>query len=462
MTGSKADEIAHQLLEEIRVPQITGPRSRPRPAETHPDDRPLNLVLLDVPGLRLDRLVGGDGPPALMRLAKESVTFERATAASYWTLPAITSLFTGKHACSHGVLSRNDVLPDGDWTLAEVLSAHGFRTAAWTGGLDTAAHFGIDQGFRAYLDAPTDEIRTLRQTVPEAVAWMSEKTDEPFFVFLSGDDLHAPWHPPTGSPQIGAHGVDCTSLDAQWLARWRGQEGATTLPDGTVLEVDQLRDVVQSCYDLCLDSLDVAVGEVVDGLGQLGLLDSTVVIVTADHGEALGERGHYTRFHAQEMRPEITRVPLMIRLPGGVGRSEDSWIGTVDIMPTALELLDIEPPAGCEGRSAAWAFTLDADESPGGTRGALSVRSRNSVVFYSDDGVLTVDLPGPLQLDSLDGEAIADPEIRWAAMRRLSDFAREQRLTVRETGGPVRHIDKELRDLLRRYGYWDLAGEDTP
>lgn len=461
VTGPSADATAHSLLEEIWIPQTTQPMNPAPPEEAASVAPPLNLVVIDIPGLRRDGVIDDSVVPRLTSLASESVVFETAAAASYWTLPSVTSLFTGQHPGSHGLMTRQGVLPFNLWTIAEVLQAHGYRTIAWTGGLDTSAGWGIDQGFELYLNAPPEQLRTLAEVTPEVTDWIWNNGDKPFFVYLSGYDLHAPWHPPDlpNEPAVGE--IDCSSLDARWLASWRAEEGEdrVVLPDGTEIEVEQLTALVSSCYDDCLRSLDTAVGRVVTSLEQSGVLDRTVLVVTAPHGESLGEQGHFARYHARELGAEVSRVPLMIRMPGAVSRRVDTWVGTTDVMPTALELLGIDPPAGCEGRSVASAFSLDADASPPVTRGALSVRDRNAIAFHCEEGLLQVDLPGPVRLYTLSGEPNDDPAARWAAMQRLDRFARERDLRVRPAEGVQRRLDGALRDLLERYGYWNLVGE---
>ena len=468
-----------QLLDGIFIPAVPAP---PRPSQHKaPGDR-WNLVIVDLPGLRRDALLAQDSMrgdmPALTRMLRDSVRFERAVAASHWTLPSLATLLTGRQPFSHGVLDREATLGPDVWTLAEVLAANGYRTAAFTGGLDTRAAFGLDQGFERYDDASTEELRTLGEAVPLAGSWLDGVDGEPFFVLLSGYDLHAPWHPAAAQagPADGAiakRTIDCGTLDAQWLTSWRdpGDGSSAQLPDGRQIEPAVLVDSVAACYRACLLDVDQALGDLFATLEERGRLRNTVIVLMGDHGESLGERGHMTRYHAAEVHSEVSRIPLLIRVPRkrAAGSHVDRWIGTADVMPTLLDLLTVAGPEAMDGVSLAGEFILDAGPAPAQDDGAVLSQAHDSMAFLSDDGLLVVPLAGPPQLFPLydddlpsEGEAIVDPAARHAAMAHFARYAQARSLAVASVAPRRSQVDQEFVELLRRYGYWDAEDEEAP
>ncbi len=455
------------LLDGVFAPSRRDERPVVTPRET---PRRYNLLVIDLPALRRDRLLGEramlDRLPTLARLVRESVVFEHAAASSHWTLPALATLLTGRHPFSHGVVTRDAHLDDDEWTLAEVLGARGYDTAAWTGGLDTRASFGLGQGFDLYDDGDEGELRRLHELVPDLLDWIDRRDETPFFALLSGYDLHAPWHPlsTVPPPPAGRQPLDCGTLDAQWLTDWRAPADGSdvTLPDGTAMSLADFVDGLAACYDACLVDVDGAIDELYDGLRDRGALDSTIVVFTSDHGDSLGERGHAARYHAQEIHSEVSRIPLLIRLPrqARAGHRVEPWIGTADLMPTLLDLLGIPAPAEVDGRSLAWAV-FDEPEPPGyEVDAAIVAPARDTVAMLSDRGLLVSGLEGPPRLSPLDvppdeeARAIDDPQQRLAALSALARFAAERHLTVSALGDAGAAPDPALQELLRKYGYW--------
>jgi membrane-anchored protein YejM (alkaline phosphatase superfamily) len=200
-----------------------------------------------------------------------------------------------------------------------------------------------------------------------------------------------------------------------------------------------------------------------DDLRRRNTLDSTLVVLTSDHGDSLGERGHATRYHAEEFRSEVSRVPLLMRLPrqDGAGRRIDGWIGAVDVMPTILDLLDVTPPAGTEGRS--WAAAVKALEQPPqvGPAGAVFTIDRNKLAFLSDDRLLVVGLRGPPQLfiiaqddPAAEDQPLDDPQQLFDYLEAFARYAEEHHLEVSPQEGSGSLPNPALVELLQKYGYW--------
>jgi arylsulfatase A-like enzyme len=181
-----------------------------------------------------------------------------------------------------------------------------------------AAGFGRYAEFGNSMQAKVDE------TVAAAIDWLRGNPNRPFFLFVHTYQTHDPyWAPPAYASMF------------------------TTPPgDGPP---EQARKLAQ--YDRSIRHTDTVLGGLFDDLGQLGLADHTLVVVTSDHGEAFGEHGYDG--HGKTMHDELLRVPLVFRAPGLVatGRRVPGMVGLIDVVPTILDLVSIEPPPALHGVS---------------------------------------------------------------------------------------------------------------
>ncbi|HSF19877.1 MAG TPA: sulfatase-like hydrolase/transferase [Vicinamibacteria bacterium] len=284
-------------------------------------ERPSNLILVSVDTLRADHLscYGSAlvSTPAIDRVAREGIVFENATTVAPTTLPAHASLLTGVTPLQHWVHDNVGFrLRDDIPTLASTLKDAGFRTGGFVGSFVLDRRFGLGRGFDVYSEEIPETESGLRErrgeeVLDEALSWIGAG-DEPFFAFVHFFDPHrpydppAPFHPGTEDPQ----------------ARYRGE----------VVYVDSL------------------VGQLLAFLDSNGLSDSTVVAVTADHGESLGEHGEDT--HGLFLYQSTLHVPLLLRGPSiPEGKRVRELVRIVDVVPTVLEALSVEAPSGLEGVS---------------------------------------------------------------------------------------------------------------
>jgi len=258
------------------------------------------------------------GTPRIDALARRGVGFTQAITPVPLTLPAHASLMTGRLPPSHTVRDNGfHRLPDAEVTLAEVLGKAGLTTGAFLGSEVLDARYGLDQGFGTY-DArfgsagPAGLLyypeRPAGEVVGAALAWLKTAGERPVFVWVHLFDPHAPYRPP--EPERSRHA---------------------------------------SAYDGEIAYVDRAIGELLDGWAALRGPDRTLVIVTADHGEALGEHGEKT--HGVLVHDATLRVPLVIAAPGLGGRGNvEAPVSLIDVMPTVCGLMGIAPPPGIEGR----------------------------------------------------------------------------------------------------------------
>ena len=284
------------------------PGRPPRPPVTVRDaflrrPRP-NIVIFLADTLRADHLGLYGHPcgtsPRLDEFAREAVTFDQAWSVSSWTGPAVASLFTGLGPEAHGVHGLDIRLVDSVLTLAESLSAGGYRTAAFVGNELLDPGRGFAQGFETWNGRTPLAVYGARpqSVVDHALRWLDSNT-EPFFLYVHTLDPHGPYDPaPEHRILFAVH--DHPGDDP--LPRMRGQRAA---------------------YEGEIHEADAAFGAFVDSLRTRGLLDRSLVAFTADHGEEFDDHGR--RGHGHTLYPELVRVPLVLRLPGGAWPRSAWW-----------------------------------------------------------------------------------------------------------------------------------------
>lgn len=285
---------------------------------------PANVVVITLDTVRADHLgcygYRSIATPNLDALARSSARFTRAFTPVPLTLPAHTALFTGSFPMATGVhdFSANKV-PSDAVTLAEVLHDHGYSTAAFLGAAVLDARFGLNQGFDTYFDhfdfnrqdeSGMDRVkRRGAQVVDRALEWLKANPRRPFFLWVHLYDAHYPYTPPE-----------------PYASRYAGR-----LYDGEI------------AYD------DAQVGRLIASLKELGVYENTVLAVTADHGEGLGEHGEKT--HGFFVYNSTLHVPLLVKVPGAGAKAIEKEASLVDVMPTMLQALRLPIPPGVQGRS---------------------------------------------------------------------------------------------------------------
>ncbi len=281
-------------------------------------DPPRHLVLVTIATLRADRLgcYGADDveTPNLDRMAREGVMAERATAHVPLTRPSHVSLLTGMLPTRHGI--RDNIsparLPDVP-TLASVAKAAGFRTAAFVSSIVLASGGGLERGFDLYSDdlaegaADMPFLNELQrpgsETVKEALGWLESNREARLFAWIHLYEPHEPYEPP--EPYRTHY--------------------ASRPYDGEVAWSDEL------------------FGRLDEGLAKLGLREDTLLVVTSDHGEGLGE--HRETLHGFFIYETTLAVPLLMRGPGVVpGTRIESLVRSVDLFPTLVDMMGLAPP----------------------------------------------------------------------------------------------------------------------
>ncbi len=319
-----------------------------------------NVLLIVLDTVRADHLslYGYERPttPNLERLAARSIRFDKARTAAPWTLASHATLFTGRWPHELGVKWMCPLEADAP-TIADYLGSLGYATAGFVGNTFYCAYdSGLDRGFTDYRDYVLDRfsalrtvrlidlsLKTLGQIGPalarflpldpsvwsqelmlwqathddrkaaavvnrEFLGWLSQtrSPSRPFFAFLNYVDAHSPYVLPSGAGyRFGS--TPASQGDFMFLLEGWFRADKRMLPR-------ELQTLARDSYDNCLVYLDERLGELFDELQRQGVLDRTLVILTADHGEGLGE--HELFDHGESLYRTEIRVPLLIRPPG--------------------------------------------------------------------------------------------------------------------------------------------------
>lgn len=365
--GREVDLSLEVIAEEPLDPVVGLPAwAAPRVWAPAAEEPPPNVVVVSIDTLRADHtsLYGYHRrtTPELDRWARRrAVVFDSTVAATHWTLPSHVSMLTGLDALRHGV-NHPVPAPATLATLADMLHARGYATAAVTGGSYLHPRFGLAQGFdeyRSYKGRLTLELTT---GVDRALAWLDEFGGRgPWFLFFHTFEVHDPYEPRepfftryAGKPFDPEFREAATrSAAGKRPDRLLGtNDFVLRAAEGGGVETLDLADVgvVVDLYDSGIAFTDLHLGRLLERLGQKDLADNTIVVITSDHGEALGEHG--LAGHSSLYDHDLL-VPLVLGLPGGRfgGDRVAPQVRSVDIVPTILEAAGMPVPEGLDGRS---------------------------------------------------------------------------------------------------------------
>ncbi len=394
-------------------------------AETPRPSGPPSIVLISIDTLRADRLgcygAAGAQTPTLDAWARDGVVFENALTPVPITLPAHATLFTGLLPLHHGVRDNGLYrLPAEVPTLAARLQAAGYDTGAVVGAAVLDRQYGLGHGFRVYDDAVGGSAGLAiaerpAGAVTDAALRVARTLRPPYLLFVHYFDPHATYRPP--APFAAAF-------------RERPYEGEIAFVDS---EIGRLKRELGSA------------------------LESAAIVVTADHGESLGEHGEAT--HGVFLYQSTLHVPLIVSAPGWPeGRRVAGLASTADVAPTLLEIAGLAPPAGLDGRSLA----TRAHGDPPPTRGLLleSEFGRNAYGWAPlagiTDGVLKwIRAPEPefydLATDPAEGANVVKTRQREA--QRLAEAWKAGAASERPTSAGTGIDDAERLAQLASLGY---------
>ncbi len=457
------------------------------------DERP-NVLLISIDTLRADRLgVYGRRPshtPSLDAFAAAGALFEHAASPIPLTGPSHTTMLTGLYPVHHGARSNGVPIARGIVTIPELLVRAGYRTAAFVSGWPLkndasglASHFQhYDEDFALSPLLPSAALRlpplalpsrALRialgtrldpqerggeRTVSRALAWIGRADPRPFFAFVHLYEPHNPYAPPRRYRDL---------LDPEYTGSIERFDPFVLGSQGVERVLRDPREVVHVArlYEAEIAWVDALFGTLLDGLASQGVADSTLVIVTADHGESMTEHGEMFG-HSEYLYETLTHVPLILRFPQGrfAGTRRTGLVRLVDLTPTILDITRVPASSELDGQSllpildgretadARIAFGTAEAGGPGDARSKHYARRRDLKVIWSFDRrgrsmppvEEVYDLArDPGEQQNLSGIASAETDALRAALRTW--------LALPTT--PLPSVDTDVQRQLHALGY---------
>ncbi len=424
--------------------------------------RPPNVLLITLDTTRADHVSPSgyerDTTPNLSRLAADGVTYTRAYSVSSWTLPAHASLFTGKYPSSHGASHDPEgplVLSAGldgasaedrkkfrifrargvgrdERTLAELLSAAGYRSAGIVGGPWLKQVFGLSRGFSHWDEDNISSAagRRASDVGDRAIAWLDTvPADAPFFLFLNFFDAHMPYEPP------------------RWLLE--GFLGDPHAARGS----DRDAELRRASYDAEILYADMNLGRVIEALKHSRRYDDTLILVAGDHGELLGEHALYG--HPARLYEELTRIPAVVKYPErhGSGRRSDAPIQLLDLFALVLDQAGVAVPPGVQGQKPGEIkHPILTEESPA-FAGDEALRA-----YYDGSLKLLSGSNGTRRLYDLASDPHEQHDLAAERPARVAELEAALQRTIASLPAPsgfdaAGTVDRETQDALRALGY---------
>jgi len=290
-----------------------------------------NVILITVEALRADHLAtyGYEklDTPAISRLAQNGIVFENVIVQAPLTLPSHATILTGTYPQYHGLQNVVGVLRESTPSLARWFSERGYETGAFVGSAALLSQWGLNRGFKTYDDhfsisvsRPIDFYLVKRRAgavLDHALSWLREQKEKSHFLWIHFADPHVPYDPPEPF----------------------ATEYCENPYDGEIAYVDSILD------------------RLLGVLREDGLYDSSLIVLTSDHGVGLGEHGEES--HGLFLYESCLRVPLILKLPeyhalsleGVKNVRQTQQVRSVDIAPTIIQLLDESVPEAMQGKS---------------------------------------------------------------------------------------------------------------
>jgi len=361
--------------------QVTNPRRRAR-----------SLLLVTIDSLRADH-VGAFGAkhtrtPTLDALAQRGVRFADCLTASNLAVPSHASIFTGVYPKDHGLSTNRERLPEAATTLSELMAASGRTTIACSAVRHlNGGHSGLGQGFDTFLDTPAatregdlptearrPDYRAAGVVNEQLLECLDELGERPFFVWAHYSDPHTPYEPEPGTrvrprPSQAPESLDEPMVDRLIRRRIELDPAFAQNADGSAASKAELRarfaqrfpdlrflreerdpEVIRARYRAEIEELDRDLGRLLRWLETNERLEDTLVVVVADHGEALGERDVW--FRHDGLHDETLRVPLILAGPDLPAETVSELpASTIDLLPTLVEYFELESRELYRGRS---------------------------------------------------------------------------------------------------------------
>ena len=320
---------------------------------------PPNILLIVMDAARADHFscygYQRETTPAIDKLALSGALFSRAVSSTSWTVPSHASLFTGLLPPEHGATYQHDWLVDRIPTLAELLKAEGYRSAAFSSNPAVDRSNNLHRGFDLFISVWSDTTRKepvkhfyTERTNGLIRSFIENGREDPFFIFVNYMDVHTPYDPP--EPYRSRYLPQGTEITVRIDSACHNE--ALMNYETLTLSAEEI-SAVCDIYDGALNYLDAKIGELLEYLGQKGILDNTLIIITSDHGDLLGEYGFFG--HGGLLSRLLVQIPLVIRYPPIFPRQvvRDEPVAIADIFHSIASLLPLKgyPETGAPVRN---------------------------------------------------------------------------------------------------------------
>jgi len=321
-----------------------------------------NIVLITIDALRADHLscygYERKTSPNIDKIAEKGIIFKNAIAPSSWTTPSMASLFTSVYPINHGVthgfginktIYGQEVFSDELTTLAEILKAHGYNTFAVASNLHLSEKFGFAKGFDYFqcLDfLPASFVNDI------IALWEDEiKKSDKFFLWAHYFDPHFPYFArkpwiehytsKAEMPSILNFSKKSPHELVEIIHMIKKDNPALSMPLTTLFKKNLL-----ALYDSEINFVDFYIGEFIQ---KFELDKKTLIIISSDHGEEFLEHGNLE--HGNNLYQETIHIPLIVKLPHSTKKEiVKEYVNLIDIIPTILHILDIDPPEQTLGK----------------------------------------------------------------------------------------------------------------
>ena len=306
--------------------------------------RPPNIIILLVDALRKDHMSLYGYPlkttPEIDRFAQDALVFQDTISQASWTLPSVGSLFSSLYPYLHNAGTEDEqgqlqALNNKIIVLAEIVKEKGYRTAAFTANFFIGKEFQMHRGFDVLnhrLDTCKLSAKELNQA---ALQWIDAEKNKPFFVYVHYMDVHGPYNPPTPYD---------TFIETKAIKRLtaKHRKALGYLSAGKKKDKSNLNYYINR-YNGALIYVDDQIGRLLKDLKKRKLLENSLVIITADHGEAFFEHGFFD--HGNNLYNEEINIPLIIKFPDGMRCPDNTQrkVGLIDIVPTIAQILGYPP-----------------------------------------------------------------------------------------------------------------------
>lgn len=417
-------------------PTIVAPAERPATRR--------NVILISIDTLRADRLAAYGAyrraMPQIDAYARDAAVFSDAWSVWPETSGSHMSLFSSRFPSEHRVTSFITAPSAGIELLAERLRRAGYLTRAYTEDGGVWAHAGFARGFSAYAERRSADFvyrGEVDAVFADGTRWVEHHADRTFFLFLHTYQVHGPYSPPDSYRTL--------------FADVPGRE-----PPGP-------REAALA-YDQEARYTDDHIGPFLAKLAQLGLSDRTIVIITADHGEEFGDHGGMG--HGRTLFREVMRVPLVIAAPGLLTPAEVSApVSLLDVAPTVLDLLGLEPIRGHRGvslvsraRAAASGTAPSPDEMARPIFGEVDRMDRTQIkqisVRRNHETAITDLTTNTTRCYAASDQAELAPTSSCPELQELIELHRQASVPIENA--PTNHrADPELIEKMRALGYLD-------